>query len=152
LPKSLPLHPRLLFSQADLPGIKVRAAGPCKGYFESLKNQADGWLTREVKLPDRDGHGHPDKLNFVLSGLGEGIAPDPGTANYGVPIQAGWFRTTLADNTLVVDEKSQQPADGLGRETPCSSSPPSKRPSLRFGPTTAAASPSPSRRRPGCPR
>ena len=58
------------------------------------------------------GHGHPDKLNFVLYGLGRVIAPDPGTANYGVPIQAGWFRTTLAHNTLVVDEKSQQSAEG----------------------------------------
>lgn len=62
--------------------------------------------------PHGGGHGHPDKLNFVLYGLGQVLAPDPGTANYGVPIQAGWFRTTLAHNTLVVDEESQQPATG----------------------------------------
>lgn len=55
LPKNLPPHPRLLFRQAELPGIKARAAGPCKRYFDSLKNQADGWLSREVKLPDRGG-------------------------------------------------------------------------------------------------
>jgi hypothetical protein len=30
LPKNPPLHPRLLFNQADLQGIKARAAGPCK--------------------------------------------------------------------------------------------------------------------------
>lgn len=53
LPKTLPPHPRLLFTQADLPGIKARAAGPCKGSFESLRSQADAWLSREVKLPDR---------------------------------------------------------------------------------------------------
>ena len=58
------------------------------------------------------GHGHPDKLGFVLYGLGRVIAPDPGTANYGVPIQAGWYRTTIAHNTLTVDERSQQPAEG----------------------------------------
>ena len=62
--------------------------------------------------PHGGGHGHPDKLNFVLYGLGQVIAPDPGTANYGVPIQGGWFRTTLAHNTLTVDEKSQKPAEG----------------------------------------
>ncbi len=62
--------------------------------------------------PHGGGHGHPDKLNFVLYGLGQLIAPDPGTANYGVPIQAGWFRTTLAHNTVTVDEKSQDAAQG----------------------------------------
>ncbi len=62
--------------------------------------------------PHGGGHGHPDKLGFVLYGLGQIIAPDPGTANYGVPIQAGWFRSTLAHNTLTVDEKSQNPAEG----------------------------------------
>ena len=69
------------------------------------------WLCMKYG-PHGGGHGHPDKLNFVLYGLGGVIAPDPGTANYGVPIQAGWFRTTLAHNTLAVDETSQQPAEG----------------------------------------
>ena len=69
------------------------------------------WLCMKYG-PHGGGHGHPDKLNFVLYGLGQVIAPDPGTANYGVPIQAGWFRTTIAHNTLTVDEKSQQPAEG----------------------------------------
>jgi hypothetical protein len=29
-----------------------------------------------------------------------------------VPIQSGWYRTTLAHNTLTVDEQSQRPAEG----------------------------------------
>lgn len=69
------------------------------------------WLCMKYG-PHGGGHGHPDKLNFVLYGLAEVIAPDPGAANYGVPIQAGWFRTTLAHNTITVDEKSQKPAEG----------------------------------------
>jgi len=69
------------------------------------------WLCMKYG-PHGGGHGHPDKLNFVLYGNGHVIAPDPGTANYGVPIQGGWFRTTLAHNTLTVDEKPQQPAQG----------------------------------------
>jgi hypothetical protein len=62
--------------------------------------------------PHGGGHGHPDKLGFVSWGLGRIQAPDPGTANYGVPIQAGWYRTTIAHNTLTVDETSQRPAEG----------------------------------------
>jgi hypothetical protein len=55
LPKSLPPHPRLLFSQKELPEIKQRAAGQSKARFQSLKNQADEWLNRQIKLPDRGG-------------------------------------------------------------------------------------------------
>jgi len=62
--------------------------------------------------PHGGGHGHPDKLAFVLFARGHVLAPDPGTANYGVPIQAGWYRTTLAHNTLTVDEQSQRSTEG----------------------------------------
>ena len=62
--------------------------------------------------PHGGGHGHPDKNSFVLYGAGRVLADDPGTANYGVPIQTGWYKTTLAHNTLVVDETSQRPATG----------------------------------------
>jgi oligo-alginate lyase len=69
------------------------------------------WLCLDYG-PHGGGHGHPDKLGFVLYGLGQVLAPDPGTANYGVPIQAGWYRTTIAHSTLTVDEDSQKPAEG----------------------------------------
>lgn len=77
----------------------------------SGKNENAVWLCMKYG-PHGGGHGHPDKLNFVLYGLGQVLAPDPGTANYGVPIQAGWYRTTLAHNTLVVDGASQKPTEG----------------------------------------
>jgi len=69
------------------------------------------WLCLDYG-PHGGGHGHPDKLGFVLYGMGQVVAPDPGTANYGVPIQAGWYRTSIAHNTLTVDERSQRPAEG----------------------------------------
>lgn len=69
------------------------------------------WLCLDYG-PHGGGHGHPDKLGFVLYSRGQVLAPDPGTANYGVPIQGGWFRTTLAHSTLTVDEASQKPAEG----------------------------------------
>ncbi len=62
--------------------------------------------------PHGGGHGHPDKLNFVLYARGQVVAPDPGTARYGLPIQRGWYRTTLAHNTLTVDETSQKSSEG----------------------------------------
>lgn len=62
--------------------------------------------------PHGGGHGHPDKLNLSLYRRGVILGLDPGTASYGVPIQQEWFRTTLAHNTLTVDETSQNPATG----------------------------------------
>lgn len=62
--------------------------------------------------PHGGGHGHPDKLNFVLYARGQVVAPDPGTARYGLPYQRGWYRTTLPHNTLTVDETSQKSAKG----------------------------------------
>jgi hypothetical protein len=62
--------------------------------------------------PHGGGHGHPDKLHFVLYARGRQIAIDSGTARYGLPIQGGWFRTTFAHNTLTVDHASQKAAEG----------------------------------------
>ncbi|MBP5673585.1 MAG: heparinase II/III family protein, partial [Victivallales bacterium] len=58
------------------------------------------------------GHGHPDKLNFVLYAHNQLIAEDPGCIAYGNPAHPGWYRQTVSHNTLVVDGKSQAPATG----------------------------------------
>ncbi|MBM3212635.1 alginate lyase family protein, partial [Candidatus Poribacteria bacterium] len=86
---------------------------PNSGYaiLANGKGSEATWLCMKYG-PHGGGHGHPDKLNFVLYSREKVIAPDPGTARYGVPIQGGWYRTTLAHNTLVVDENSQKPAEG----------------------------------------
>jgi hypothetical protein len=62
--------------------------------------------------PHGGGHGHPDKLSFILYARGKVIGVDPGTGKYGVPIHAGWQRTSIAHNTLTVDETDQQPTTG----------------------------------------
>lgn len=59
-------------------------------------------------------HGHPDKLTFILYGRGDIVSPDAGCINYGNPIQDGWYKTSLAHNTLVVDEASYD-TKGEGR-------------------------------------
>ncbi len=73
--------------------------------------RAATWLCLKYG-PHGGGHGHPDKLNFALYHNGTVVAADPGTARYGSPYQGGWYKTTVAHNTLVVDESSQHPAEG----------------------------------------
>ncbi len=58
------------------------------------------------------GHGHPDKLNLVTFGGGRNLGLDPGSINYGVPLHAQWYRSTIAHNTVSVDEQRQANADG----------------------------------------
>ncbi|MGC9319304.1 MAG: heparinase II/III domain-containing protein [Armatimonadota bacterium] len=62
--------------------------------------------------PHGGGHGHPDKLTLILFALGRELAPDPGRLAYGAPLHGQWYRQTVAHNTLVVDERSQQAAEG----------------------------------------
>ncbi|MCZ7599292.1 MAG: heparinase II/III-family protein [Gammaproteobacteria bacterium] len=58
------------------------------------------------------GHGHPDKLQLILYGLGQTLLPDPGTVGYGTPLHGQWFKTTVAHNALVIDHASQQRTTG----------------------------------------
>lgn len=57
-------------------------------------------------------HGHYDKLNLLVWGRGEMWAEDPGCIGYGNPLHWGWYRSSLAHNTLVVDGRNQQEATG----------------------------------------
>ncbi|MCK4624260.1 MAG: heparinase II/III family protein [Phycisphaerae bacterium] len=53
-------------------------------------------------------HGHYDKLSIDVHGLGRSIFPGLGCPyGYSPRIHWGWYRTTLAHNTVVVDGKSQ---------------------------------------------
>ena len=75
------------------------------------------------------GHGHPDKLNIVTWGAGRPWGLDPGSINYGVPLHQEWYRSTIAHNTVAVDQQLQGNADGKLEEW-----------SERDGETTLAAS------------
>jgi hypothetical protein len=59
--------------------------------------------------PNRS-HGHPDKLNVDLYAFGDRLIPDPGSIWYEQPLYKNWYHTTVAHNTLNVDELEQQPA------------------------------------------
>ncbi|MCM8816277.1 MAG: heparinase II/III family protein [Candidatus Omnitrophica bacterium] len=62
--------------------------------------------------PHGDSHGHPDKLNIVVFANGKEFLLDPGRISYSVPEYNTWCRTTVAHNTVVIDEKNQQPSTG----------------------------------------
>lgn len=62
--------------------------------------------------PQGGGHGHPDKLNVILSGLGRMFSPDLGSAGYGLRIHGAWYRQSLSHNVVVVDRTSQRASAG----------------------------------------
>jgi hypothetical protein len=108
----------LLFGVVDLGGGKMNLpvasrnlTGPGDAILERGEDKNATWLALKYG-PHGGGHGHPDKNSFILYARGEVVAPDVGTHAYGSPLHTGWDKTTLAHNTLVVDEKSQEPATG----------------------------------------
>jgi hypothetical protein len=108
----------LLFGVAALPEADFitstasrNLTGPGYAILQRGTDTNATWLALKYG-PHGGGHGHPDKNSFILYARGEVVAPDVGTHAYGSPLHAGWDKTTLAHNTLVVDEKSQEPAQG----------------------------------------
>lgn len=83
------------------------------GYAVLQQNTASNttWLALKYG-PHGGGHGHPDKNTFILYSHDRILSPDGGTHAYGSPLHADWDKTSLAHDTLVVDEKSQTPAQG----------------------------------------
>ena len=108
----------LLFGVTNLETGKMHSAtasrnltGPGYAILDRGEGVNATWLASKYG-PHGGGHGHPDKNSFILYARGEIVAPDVGTHAYGSPLHTGWDKTTLAHNTLVVDEKSQAPAEG----------------------------------------
>lgn len=62
--------------------------------------------------PHGSWHGHFDKLSVVLWGNGELLSEDPGCCGYGNPKHFGWYKNTLAHNTLSADGRRQEAAFG----------------------------------------
>ncbi len=78
-----------------------------------LRGQADSSSAAILDYgPHGGGHGHFDKLQLLGFIGGRERLPDPGTVRYSLPIHGGWFRQTLAHNTVVVDGQSQNQTEG----------------------------------------
>ena len=80
-----------------------------------MLRQGEGANALNVHLdygPHGGAHGHMDKLAVILYGLGEILAPDPARVQYGSPLQAQWYKTSVAHNTIVMDQQNQKSATG----------------------------------------
>lgn len=62
--------------------------------------------------PYGGGHGHFDKLSVSIHNGKREILSDLGTSAYGVPDYTKWYQKTLAHNTVTVDGRNQQAANG----------------------------------------
>lgn len=106
------------FGLSQLPATEaVPARGSrhsaASGYATLMRGTgpAATWLC--VKYgPHGGAHGHNDKNHFILYGGGRVVMPDAGMHLYGSPLHDSWDRTSVAHNTLVVDEQSQACAEG----------------------------------------
>ena len=77
------------------------------GYGILRQTTATGTTSLLLDYGPNGSHGHPDKLNIDLYAFNERLIPDPGSVWYEQPLYANWYRTSLAHNTLVVDEIDQ---------------------------------------------
>jgi len=77
------------------------------GYGILRQTTAAGTSSLLLDYGPNGSHGHPDKLNIDLYAFNERLVPDPGSVWYEQPIYWNWYRTSLAHNTLVVDELDQ---------------------------------------------
>ena len=100
----LPESSRIEVKSTNFSGVGLAVLRKYSGTYESYVMFDYG--------PHGGGHGHPDKMNVIIAGLGQILAPDTGTAGYGLAINGAWYRQTLSHNTIVVDGQSQSPTTG----------------------------------------
>ena len=104
----------LLFARATLPPLEPQPLAS-----DLLPAQGFGIIRREggrcfVGLDygrSGGGHGHPDRLNLLLSDGDVRWFDDPGTGSY-VDESLHWYRSTLAHTAPLVDGHSQPRVDG----------------------------------------
>jgi len=82
--------------------------------YSILRNgiPSDPWYIALDHGPHGDWHGHYDKLGFVFFARGELLGIDPGSHSYALPLHDTWDRSTVAHNTVVVNETDQKEATG----------------------------------------
>ena len=108
----------LLYGVADLPAATdtpptaVSRNSPASGYaiLQSGPEREATWLCLKYG-PHGGGHGHYDKNTFIFRARRTDLMPDGGVHAYGAPLRP-WDKTSVAHNTLVVDERDQAEATG----------------------------------------
>jgi hypothetical protein len=83
------------------------------GYGILRNTTANGTVSLLMDYGPNRSHGHPDKLNIDLWTTKTGrLIPDLGMVWYEQPLYKNWYHTSLAHNTLTVDEQVQIMSDG----------------------------------------
>jgi len=97
------------------PESLVSRVFPLSGYAV-LRSRGPANMTVALNFsPDGGFHSHMDKLSFVWFAYGRELALDPGCAlsqAYRLPIHHDWYRSTISHNTVMVNGRPQEPAEG----------------------------------------
>ncbi len=86
---------------------------PSSGYaiLERGEGKNATWLCLKYG-PHGSGHGHLDKNHFILYSGGQVLMPDAGMHRYGSPLHKDWDKSSVAHNTIVIDELDQARTTG----------------------------------------
>lgn len=104
----------LLFASPTLPPLgpsRPRSALLAEQGYAILRRDAGSLYAALDYGHSGAGHGHPDRLNFVLVNGNDRWLDDVGTGSYVDP-SLHWYRSTLAHNAPLVDGRSQERVHG----------------------------------------
>lgn len=101
---------------ADVPELKLETTNDRDAGLAILRNNPRkmALFFNYGLLPG--GHTQPAKLDIILYANGDERIVDPGRRSYGNPLHGEWYRQTIAHNTVVVNEATQNPAPGIFKE------------------------------------
>ena len=104
----------LLFARPSLPTLERGSLGtvllPAQGLAVFRREQERVYVALDYGTSG-GGHGHPDRLNLLLSDGPTRWLDDMGTGSYVDP-SLHWYRSTLAHNAPLFDGRDQQRVDG----------------------------------------
>jgi hypothetical protein len=101
---SLPMNYEIISTTVNFPntGITKLSAG-------KNNNNVTCWLKYSNHLTQR-GHFHQAQLEFAVTKGNKYIFIIPGNVNYSSPLSNGWYRKSIAHNTLILNEQQQTPS------------------------------------------
>ena len=105
----------LLFGVADVPNaqpLTLKSEVYADAGYATLRNGKNDFTVIAKFGQHGGGHGHYDKLSFILYSQGRIMGVDPGTQLYGLPLHQQWDSMTIAHNTVSVDQQRQAQSTG----------------------------------------
>jgi Heparinase II/III-like protein/Alginate lyase len=102
------LDPNETHTSTRLPSINYPLVG--FGVLRTPAARGDGIQNLILSYGPSASHGHPDKLHIDLYAFNDVLMPSPGIQfpYVGNALLSTWYKTTIAHNTLTVDEKVQE--------------------------------------------